>query len=185
MNRATAISGAFLLAAVTLTGCSTGSSSPDAEPSSSPTASSTVDDGTEPTSEPQACKEECSNMEVAESGCDIGRKSNAAAPFQVAPGKLDGIEGNLELRRADPTVCEDLYWARFRPFASASANWVVDIQVAGMPYEDQASDQGPDVVGYTEGVYALPGTDITYCVTQAKGDGTDKVCQTVAAGKAG
>lgn len=174
----------MLVLSVLLTGCSFSMSSKPSERSSAeptPTTSATVDDGSEPTEQSQACKEECSNQEVAVTGCDEDAGTVKDSQVTIDPQKLDGVAGVLELRVAYPAVCESIYWARFRPYASASANWVVGLKIDGKPYEDQASDQGPNVDGYTEGIYAAPGSDITYCVTQAKGDGDDKVCKTIQA----
>ncbi len=162
----------FILLAA-LTGCS--GDDPAEEPHAE-TSPSVIDEGDPPVQTPAPCAEECSNQEVADSDCDAGREQTVGKLVEVDPKTVDGVAGVLELRMADPAVCESMFWARFRPYASASANWVVSIKVTDRPYEDQGSDQGPNVDGYTEGVYAAPGADITYCLSQAPADGNAQAC---------
>lgn len=173
MRRVLATTVFILLAA--LTGCS--GDEPTSEEPHGETSPNPIDEGDEPVQPVVPCAEECSNMEVAESDCDTGKEKTVGKLVEVDPATVDGVAGVLELRMADPAVCESIYWARFRPYATASANWVVTIRVTDRPFEDQKSDQGPNVDGWTEGVYAAPGADIEYCVTQATGDGDDKICE--------
>ncbi len=172
MRRVLSITVFILLAS--LTGCS--GDTPAEEPHGE-TSPSVIDEGDPPVQTPAPCAEECSNQEVADSGCDAGVESNAAKPIQIGPAQLEGIAGVLELRMADPAVCESLFWARFRPYAETSQPWKVTIMVTDRPREEEVSvKDDPVIVGYTEGVHAAPGADIAYCVGQNPGE--NQVCAT-------
>jgi hypothetical protein len=116
----------------------------------------------------------CSHQEVAQSGCDQESTTVKGTLFAVKPAKVAGVAGNLELRTSGSVRCKGIYWARFRPSATTTSPWVVAIRVKGDPAsEDQASDAGPTVDGYTEGIYATSGKKITFCL----GNGEQSICR--------
>ena|GEM_PF-2447360 len=170
MRRAIIMS-AIVLSAL-LTGCSFEVSS---KPSDASSSSPTVDDGGDSKLD-DPCGEECSNQEVADTGCDSGNPTTAGKPFEVSPSDLAGVSGVLELRKADPIFCDNIYWARFRPYTETSdESWVVTIVTDGFPREEQPSVPGdPTVDGYTEGVYVGPGQTVTYCLAVGKAGACEK-----------
>lgn len=164
VRRVLATSVFILLAA--LTGCS--GNEPAEEPHGE-TSPSVIDEGDSPMEQTEPCAKECSNQEVADSGCDQGKPRTVGKAVEVSPEDLNGVKGVFELRMADPSVCEGIYWARFRPYADTAGPWVVNIRTEGLPGEEQPSvPDDPAIDGYTEGVFAEPGSTVVYCLQSGK-----------------
>lgn len=149
-----------LVLSALLAGCSDDGTSQKLEPThameSTPTSAA-------PTSEPTCEGQDCSGQEVTETDCDEGIPQTVGERAEITSGP-NGVRGVLALRMADPATCANIYWAHFVPYGD-SERWKVSILVEGQPKETQKSVVGdPTITGYTEGVYAEPGTDIEYCV---------------------
>jgi hypothetical protein len=57
------------------------------------------------------CGEECSDEEVTETGCNTDAVDAVTAEV-VTVGQA---VGTLSMRKANPSVCEGIYWTRFVP----------------------------------------------------------------------
>jgi hypothetical protein len=109
------------------------------------------------------CSQECSDKEVTATGCDANAvDAISATAIEVAVE----VHGKLGLRKANPSACNDIYWARFEPDADSTGAFKVTVSVDDRVAEPQASEPGnPALAAWTVGVYAKPGATLQACVS--------------------
>jgi hypothetical protein len=80
----------------------------------------------------------------------------------VKEGKL---EGALEIRKAKPTVCDRIYWARFTPAQDNVGAFEVTLELNGKRTEPQKSEpQNPSVPAWSVVFFAQKGERLRACV---------------------
>ncbi len=108
------------------------------------------------------CGQECSGEEVTQTGCN----PNAVDVIPAQSVQAGGVHGTLALRRADPTVCDHIYWTRFIPTPDNTTSFEVIVRVNGTAFKTQLSEPGnPTLTAWTVGAYAREGDTVQPCVT--------------------
>lgn len=126
--------------------------------------------GCTPTSDP--CGTECSGKEPNETGCDEGAVDVTRLDGIVAPG----LEGSIAIRKSDPAVCEDIYWARFAPSEGTTSAFEVILKINGevVSIPGQQSDPTtPSLYAWTKGYRATEGDVVSACVIP---EGLAEIC---------
>lgn len=122
--------------------------------------------GSQPTTA-SPCGQDCSGGEVTETGCDLG----AVDAISDQPVQAGDTRGTLALRKANPSNCTHIYWARFTPNPDNMAAFEVVVSVNGTAFKPQPSEPGnPTLTAWTVGAYAPEGSNIQACL---KSDGQE------------
>ena len=92
-------------------------------------------------------------------------------PARVSSGNLNGV---LELRKSNPSVCERIYWARFTPDPTSTEGFRIKTVVTNSATGSRDSavqpsePSNPTVVAYTVGMHGEVGDVIQACIAPAE-----------------
>lgn len=136
---------AVVVALLPLTGCS-------ASPSPGPDLPS-----------PACTGEACNGKEVTEVRCDRGVVSTIASKVISS---TEAARGKLEIHKANPSVCQDVYWGWFDPDDDNKTGYSLTIKMGDVTSAVQESESGnPAITAWTTVVYdPQPRKELTVCL---------------------
>jgi hypothetical protein len=75
------------------------------------------------------------------------------------------LEGALEIRKAKPSVCSQIFWARFTPASASTSGYELTLELNGKRTDSQKSEpQNPEVAGWSTVFYAKKGDKLRACI---------------------
>lgn len=119
-----------------------------------------------PATSPACVAESCNGKDPTAIKCEEGALSITGREGDYI--NIGELEGALEIRKALPSVCNGMYWARFTPALKNTGAFELTFEVNGKRTEPQLSEpQSPSTTAWSAALFANKGDMLRACVREA------------------